>query len=110
MRRSSSSLVRLRTPGGVDHVFLDQDAAHVVGAELQAHLANLDSRREPARLDVVDVVEIQAADGQRLQVIEGGGFRNFLAQRRIFRRENPGNERGEPAGVLLNAAQAFRDD
>src|SRR5260370_21765918 len=47
--------------GGEDHVFFDEDAADVVGAELQADLADFNSGREPARLDVVDVVEIQAA-------------------------------------------------
>ena len=107
MRRSSSSLVRLRHAGGEDDVFLDQDAADVVGAELQAHLADLDPRRQPARLDVIDVVEVEAADGQRLQIIDGGGFRNFFPERRIFRREHPRNERGEPAGIFLNAAQAL---
>ena len=63
---------------GVHHIFFDQNAAHIVGAELQSHLANLDSRREPARLDVIDVVEIQPADGQRLQIIERGRLRNFF--------------------------------
>ena len=31
-------------------------------AELQAELADFDSRREPTRLDVIDVVEVDAAD------------------------------------------------
>ena len=107
MRRSSLFVGAVAHAGGEHHVFFDQDAAHVVGAELQAHLADLDSRRQPARLDVVDVVQIQPADGQRLQVIDGRGFRHFLAQRGIFRREHPRNERGEAAGIFLDAAQAF---
>ena len=105
MRRSSCFVGAVADAGGVDHVLFDQNAADVVGAELQADLANLDSRREPARLDVIDVVEIEPADGERLQVIERGRFRNFFPERRIFRRENPRNERGESAGVLLNSAQ-----
>jgi len=104
MRRSSSSLVRLRTPRGVHHVFLNQNAADVVGAKLQANLANLDARREPTRLNVIDVVEIQAADRERLQIIDGGGFLNFLAERGIFRCENPGDERREATGLFLQPA------
>src|SRR5689334_19572173 len=89
--------------GGVHHVFFDQDAAHVVRAELQSYLADFDSGREPARLDVVDVVEIQPADRQRLQVIDRRGFLDFLTQRGIFRRENPRDERGEASGIFLDA-------
>src|SRR6266481_5726127 len=80
---------------GEHHVFLNQNTADVVGAKLQANLANLDTRREPTRLNVIDVVEIQAADRERLQIIDGGGLLNFLAERGIFRSENPGDERGE---------------
>src|SRR5437879_13736946 len=67
---------------GINDVFLDQDTAHVVGAELQAHLAYLDARREPARLDVVNVVEIEPADGEWLQVIDSGGLWNFRSEER----------------------------
>src|SRR5579863_9065813 len=68
---------------GVHDIFFDQNAADVVGAELQADLANLDAGGEPAGLDVVNVVEIQTADCQRLQIIHGGGFLDFFAERRI---------------------------
>ncbi len=33
--------------GGEDDIFFDEDAADIVGAELQTDLADLDSRREP---------------------------------------------------------------
>src|SRR5689334_10397786 len=36
---------------GEDDIFLDENAADVIGAELQADLADFDSRSEPARLD-----------------------------------------------------------
>src|SRR5690348_189267 len=92
---------------GIDDVFLDQDAAHVVGAELQADLANLDSGREPAGLNVVNIVQIEPADGERLEVIGRGRFGNALAEGSIFGREDPGDERGESGGVFLNAADAL---
>jgi hypothetical protein len=93
--------------GGVHHVFFDQDTADVVGAELQADLADLDAGSEPAGLDVINIVEIQTADGERFQVIDRCGFLNFLAERRIVRSENPWNECGEAAGVFLNAVNTL---
>src|ERR1035438_3407497 len=50
----------------VHYVFLNQYASHVIRAELQSDLANLDSRRQPTGLNVVDVIQIQPADRQRL--------------------------------------------
>src|ERR1700680_2238850 len=67
-----------RDTRGVYHVFLNQHAADIVGAKLQTHLANLDARREPTRLDVIDVVEVQAADRERLQGIGGRGCLHLL--------------------------------
>ena len=89
----------------VHNIFFDQYAAHVIGAELQSDLADFDSGREPARLNVVDVVEVQPADRERLQIIKGRRLGDFLPQWSIFRRKNPGNECGEAARVFLNPAQ-----
>src|SRR5437879_2238300 len=71
--------------GREDDVFFDQNAADVVSSKLQTNLADFDSRREPARLNVVDVVEVQAADRQRFQIIDCSGFLNFFSKRGIFR-------------------------
>src|SRR5439155_12254552 len=57
--------------------------------------------------DVIDVVEIEAADGERFQIIDGGGFLNLFTERRVVGRENPRDECGEAAGVFLNAAYAL---
>jgi len=92
--------------GGVDHVFFDQNAADIVGAELQTDLANFDSRRKPARLNVINVVEIEAADGQCFQIIDSRCLLDLFAPGGVFRREDPRNERGEAASVFLNAANA----
>ncbi len=70
-------------------------------------MADFNSGREPARLDVVDVVEIQAADGQRFQVVDRSGFLHFFSKCGIFGGEHPGNEGRESASILLNAAQTF---
>ena len=58
-----------------DDVFLDHQAAHVVGAVEQGELADLQALRDPARLDVGEVVEIQPADGLGFQIFERAGRR-----------------------------------
>src|SRR5712692_5772475 len=93
---------------GEDYVFFDEDAADVVGTELQPNLADFDSRGKPARLDVVNVVEVQAADGQRLEIIHSCRFLHFLAERGVFRRKHPGNERRETTRVFLNPPQPLQ--
>src|SRR5207248_5379444 len=93
--------------GGEHHVFFNQNAADVVRTELQADLADFYSRGEPARLDVINVVEIQPADRERFQIIDSRGLLHFFAERGIFRGEHPQDKRGEPAGIFLNAANAL---
>ena len=43
--------------GGAHHVLFQHDRAHVVAAEAQAHLADFQTLRHPARLHVHEVVE-----------------------------------------------------
>jgi len=66
MRRSSVSLVRFFTPAAIRHFFLDEGAADIVGANCKPTWQTL-MPGEPARLDVVEVVEIQTADGKRFK-------------------------------------------
>ena len=51
-------------------VFLDHQRAHVVGAVEERHLAHLLALRDPARLDVLDVVEVKPRHGVRFEVLE----------------------------------------
>src|SRR4029453_5396399 len=54
-----------------DDVLLDHHGAHVVGAERESDLTDLHPLRHPARLNVVDVVEVDATDGLREEIVEG---------------------------------------
>src|SRR5204863_2276322 len=48
-----------------DDVLFDHQAAHVVGAEEEGQLANLQPLSDPARLNVRNVVKIEPAHGLR---------------------------------------------
>src|SRR5436190_11736328 len=79
----------VRRAGRRDDVLLDHHRAHVVGAEAEGDLADLHALRHPARLDVVDVVEVDPRHGLREQVVERG--RHVLGP----------YLRGEPIAVVL---------
>ena len=50
--------------GGADYVFFDHDRPDIVAAEAEAHLADFEALRHPARLHVQEVREIEARDGE----------------------------------------------
>ena len=61
-------------PGRPHDVLFDHHAAHVVGAEGQAQLADLAALRHPRRLQVVEVVEHEPRQRERAQIIDAGGL------------------------------------
>ena len=86
-----------------DDVLFDHDAANIVAAEAQSELADLQARGNPGTLDVLDVIEIDARDRQRFQVLDRGRFFfDEAAKRGEFALERPGDEGRESAGVFLN--------
>src|SRR5579871_1902909 len=101
--------VRLvRTTRGGHHIFLDQNTAEIVAAEAQGHLSQLDAGGEPTRLHVLEIIEVNARNRQRLQVIDRRGFLlDEPPQRCPFALEHPRNEGGETAGFFLQLANAL---
>jgi uncharacterized protein len=90
--------------GIVINLFFDHRAVHVVSAEAQGNLRHLWRHHLPVRLDVREVVEHQAADGDLLHVEHAGGLRQML-QRRVIRMESQRDEGLEAAGFILQGAQ-----
>lgn len=85
--------------GGADDIFFEHDGADVVTAEAEAHLEDLEALGDPAGLDVFDVVEHHAGDGEGLEVFDGGGlFPAAAAEGGVAGLEGPGDEGGEAAG------------
>lgn len=99
-----------------DDVFFDHQASHIIGSEEECELTDFLALRDPGRLNVRNVVEIQSGDRLSLQVFERtsrrelghvdavlagttepGGFFWWLMR--------PADERGEAAGFVLQLAQ-----
>src|SRR5579871_3718905 len=56
------------------HVLFDHDAAHIVTAEAEAELADLESGCYPRALDVFNVVQIDSGNRQCLEILDRSGF------------------------------------
>ena len=59
-------------PRHVENVFLDDRAVDVVRAVAQCDLCEFQAEADPIRRDVVEVVEVDAADGDGAQRIKSG--------------------------------------
>ena len=91
-----------------DHILFEHDGAYVVAAEVKTQFQHLEALRDPAGLHVFDVVEIEAGDGEYLEVLDGGGFfPSAAAEGGVAGLEAPGDEGGESAGLFLEVADDF---
>ena len=103
--RVADDLADLFFRGGVWAMSLE-DAACVVAAEAQANLQDFEALSFEAGLDVSDVVEVEARDGEGFEVLDGGGL--FEAGHGSGARdEAPWGEGTEAAGVVLQTVQGF---
>src|SRR5208282_1460416 len=87
---------------GADNVLLQHHRAHVVAAEAQAHLADFQSLGHPAGLHVHEIRKIETRNCQHFQVLDRGGLIPAAStEGGVGGLETPGDERGEPARLLL---------
>ena len=84
-------------------VLFDHHAAHVVGAVGQTQLTDFAALRDPGRLHVVEVVEHDAADRQRAQIVDAGRF--GPGELGVIGLIAPGDKRREATGFVLQRAQ-----
>ncbi len=95
--------------GGSHYVFFQHDGAYVVAAEAEAHLADFQALRDPARLHIQKVREIEAGDGQDFEVVDGGGFVPVAAtEGGVVGLKAPGDEGGEAAGFFLQIVEGLQ--
>src|ERR1700691_5875491 len=98
--------------GGARGAGVERDGAEVVAAEAEGHLDNLETLGGAAGLDVLDVVEKHAGDGEGAEVLDGGGGLPADGDRgegaRVgVRVEGDGGEGEEAAGLLLERADGL---
>ena len=91
--------------GGFDYVLFEHDGAYVVAAKVEAEFEDFEALGDPAGLDIVNVVKVEAADGEGLEVLEGGRFvPAAAAEGGVVGLEAPRDEGGESAGFFLELA------
>ena len=88
------------------HVFLNHDAAQVIGSKLQRHLADFRALCHPRALDAGKIIEVNPAQGLGAKVIVRAYRRRF--ELRMLRLKGPGNESREALALVLLRAAAFQ--
>ena len=73
-----------------NHVFLDHDAAEVVGAVLEGDLADFLALGDPRTLDIGEIVQVDSREGLGAQVFVGANCGS--AEFRMLGLEGPTNE------------------
>src|SRR6516162_7815093 len=93
-------------PGRTYDILLDHDRSNVVAAKAQSHLANFQPLCNPTRLHILKVGQEESRNGQRFQILDGGGFIPPASTKRcILRLEGPGYKRSESARLLLEIVE-----
>ncbi len=111
-----------RLPDDADELFLFQDhradgagivgdllapdgPVHVVRPEVEGHGRHLFRQHDPVGLDVREVVQHETRHGDGLQVVDGRGEASAGLDAGLARLECEGDEREEPAGLVLGFPQ-----
>ena len=88
-------------PGRLQHFIFQKGPSHVIGAEGQSNLPELDPLREPARLDIFEIIEKETADGQCSQIIVTARRQEMAHPGSAVRGKGPANESPETVGFVL---------
>ena len=91
----------------VQNRLLVHRAVDVVRAEGERYLGDRDGQHDPIRLDVREIIEHEARDRHRPEVIPHRGLRNaaLSGERRVLRQEREADEGLEAARLVLQRAQ-----
>jgi hypothetical protein len=92
-----------RSAAGFAEALFEQNRADVVAAEAETHLQDLEALRGPGALEVRDVVEVEAADGEGGEVLDCGGLGDIETGGGVGER----GEAGEAAGFFLETTEQF---
>src|SRR3954464_11581935 len=88
----------------MEYFFFNDGAVKIIRSITESHLGEFQSEPDPVGGDMVEIVEVDAADGNGAQGIKSGGGRgdrNFIVLGLIRQR----HEAGETASFILQGAQ-----
>src|SRR6267378_57660 len=88
--------------GSGDDILLDHQRAEVVASEPQRYLTYLHSHRHPARLKIGYIVQYDARERDRAEILGGAGLWLARHRRSVLRLERPAYECRESARASLH--------
>ena len=97
-------LLRSRRTRHVENFFLDDGAVQIVYAVTQRDLGERQPHAHPVSCEMVDVVQVNAADGKIAKLLKRGSC-FYVRKYSGLRFESKGNEPGKPAGFILQFAE-----
>ena len=97
--------------GGADHIFLQHGTADIFDAIAQTDLCDLGSLSHPGGLKIFDIIEKEAGDSHRPQMIVASRFETVPArgigpQISCVGLKIPADKSGKTAGLVLLLAEA----
>jgi len=97
-------LLRSRRTRHVENFFLDDSAVQIVYAVTERDLSQRQSHAHPISGKMLDVVQVNAADGKIAKLLKRGSWL-YVREHGGLRFESKGNEPGKTAGLVLQLAQ-----
>ena len=98
-------LLRSRRTRHVENFFLDDGAVQIVYAVTERDLSERQSHAHPVSGQMVDVVQVNAANRQIAKLLKRGSW-FYVRKYSGLRFESKGNEPGKPAGFVLQFAES----
>src|SRR5438105_9876849 len=104
LERAYGLLLRGRCPCHVENFFFQNCAVQIVDPITKRDLRERQTNANPIRGEVVDVIEIDPADGEIAKLLDGR-CRFDVSQDRRLRLEGKRNKAGKTARLILKPAQ-----
>ena len=103
LQRSDALLLRCGRPGHVENLFFHDRPVQIVYPVTERHLRQRQTQAYPISSQMVDVIEINPADGEIAKLLNGGGAFD-MSKHCGLRLEGKRNKTAEAGGFILKAA------
>ncbi len=102
LQRSDALLLRRGRASHVENLFFHDCPVQIVYPVTERHLRQRQTQAYPISSQMVDVIEINPANGQIAKLLNGGGAFD-MSKHRGLRLEGKRNKAAEPGGFILKA-------